>query len=202
MYIVVITGGLGAGKSVAADYYASRGAVVIDLDEVSQRLLQPGSPVADEVVEAFGEGILAPDGTIDRSALAEVAFASDESCATLNEIVHPAVASDVLPGLTDMGLLQNPPAVVVLVVPLLVEAPVYAEIADIVLTVEAEEDERIARVTARGMEEADARARIARQSTAAERASLADFIVPNVGSLEDFRSRLAQIWDEVVVSGA
>lgn len=201
MYIVAITGGIGAGKSVAADYFASRGAVVIDLDDVAHRLLTPGTPVFDRVVEAFGPGVVAEDGSIDRAALAETAFSSDEATAGLNSIVHPAVASEVMPGLTDMGLLQNPPPLVVLIVPLLVEAPVYAEIADIIVTIEATEETRIERAVGRGMAEDDVRARISRQSTGAERAALADYVVPNVGSQDDFESRLAQIWDEVVVSG-
>ncbi len=108
-----------------------------------------------------------------------------------------------MPGLTDMGLLQNPPPLVVLVVPLLVEAPVYAEIADIVVTIEAAEETRIAacgrarngRVRTRGPASA-------RQATGAERAALADYVVPNAGTPEDFEARLAQIWDEVVVSGS
>jgi dephospho-CoA kinase len=202
MYIVAVTGGIGAGKSVAARYFASRGAVIIDLDEVAHRLLQPDGPVCERLVNAFGDGILAEDGTIDRAALAQVGFASDEAAARLNAIMHPAVASDVMPGLTDMGLLQNPPPLVVLIVPLLVEAPVYAEIADIIITIEASEEDRVARAVGRGMDEADVRARMARQSTAAERAAVSDYIVPNVGSREDFESRLAQIWDEVVVSGS
>jgi len=202
MYIVAVTGGIGAGKSVAADYFASRGAVVIDLDDVAHRLLEPGRPVYERVVAVFGEEILAEDGSVDRAALAEVAFSSDEATAKLNAIVHPAVASEVMPGLTDMGLLQNPPPLVVLVVPLLVEAPVYAEIADIIVTIEATEEARIERAVARGMAEEDVRARISRQSTGAERAALADYVVPNVGAQEDYETRLGQIWDEVVVSGA
>lgn len=202
MYIVAVTGGIGAGKTVAAEYFATRGAVVIDLDDVAHRLLQSGTPVFERVVEQFGDEILAEDGTVDRAALAQVAFSSDESTAKLNEIVHPAVASEVMPGLTDMGLLQNPPPLIVLVVPLLVEATVYAETADLVVTIEASEESRIARCVERGMAEEDVRARIARQSTAAQRAALADYIVPNVGSREEYENRLAQIWDEVVVSGS
>lgn len=202
MYIVAITGGIGAGKTVAAEYFASRGAVVIDLDDVARRLLQPGTTVFDRVVAEFGDEILAEGGGVDRDALARTAFSSDARTEKLNEIVHPAIASEVMPGLTDMGLLQNPPPLVVLVVPLLVEAPVYAEVADLVVTIEAAEHARIARCVERGMSEQDVRARIARQSTAAQRAALADYIVPNVGTREEYEDRLAQIWDEVVVSGS
>jgi dephospho-CoA kinase len=202
MYIVAITGGIGAGKTIAADYFASRGAVVIDLDDVARGVLQPGTAVFARVVEAFGDEILDDGGAIDRAKLADVAFASDEATQRLNAIMHPAIASEVMPGLTDMGLLQNPPPLVVLVVPLLVEAPVYAEIADVIVTIEATVEDRIARVVERGMDEADARARVARQSTAAERAALADYVIPNAGTPEDYEARLAQIWDEVVVSGS
>jgi dephospho-CoA kinase len=116
--------------------------------------------------------------------------------------MHPAVASEVMPGLTDMGLLQNPPPVVVLVVPLLVEAPVYSEFADVVVSIEAPVDERVQRAVDRGMEEADVRQRMERQSSDAQRANVADHIIPNVGSEEEFRKRLETFWDEVITRGA
>jgi dephospho-CoA kinase len=202
MFAIALTGGIGAGKSVAAEYFASRGAVVIDLDDVATRLLEPWTETCTAVVAEFGNDILGPDGRVDRAKLASVAFADDESAARLNSIVHPAVASEVMPGLTDMGLLQNPPPVVVLVVPLLVEAPVFSEYADVIVTIEAPEDERIARAVDRGMDESDVRLRMERQSTGAERASIADHIIPNVGSEDEFRERLDAFWNEVVTSGA
>ena len=97
MYAIALTGGIGAGKSVAAEYFASRGAVVIDLDGVATRLLEPWTDTCTAVVAEFGNDILGPDGRVDRAKLARVAFADDESAARLNRIMHPAVASEVMP---------------------------------------------------------------------------------------------------------
>ena len=200
MYIVALTGGIGAGKTTAARHFQSRGAVVIDMDEAARRLLEPGTEVHDRIVEEFGDQILDGDGRIDRAKLADVAFASPEDSARLNGIVHPALACDILPGLTEMGLLLNPPPLVVMDIPMLVEAQVFAEISDIVLTISAPEDMRVARTVARGMDEADVRRRIACQASEEDRILLADEVIVNVGTQEDFIAELDRFWDEVVVN--
>jgi len=202
MYIVSVTGGLAAGKSEACDYFRTRGAVVIDLDDVARRLLSARGPVVPQIVEAFGGDVLAEDGSVDRSRLAVKAFSSYENAQRLNSIVHPAVASDVMPGLTEMGLLQNPPPLVVLCVPMLVEAPVFGEIADVVLTLSAPEEERVRRAVARGMAEDDARARISCQATDAQRESMADWVIVNDGTREALAKHLERFWDEVVEGAA
>lgn len=202
MFTIVVTGGLAAGKTTANEYFRSRGAVVIDLDSVGHRLLAPGTDVHRRLVETFGDGILDESGTIDRASLAAAAFRSYETAMRLNSIVHPAIAAEVLPGLTEMGLLQNPPPLVVVDVPLLVEAPVYAEMADIVLAISAPEESRIARAVARGMAEGDARARMGSQATDMQRAAMADYEIVNDSTLEDFRAALARFWHEVVEGAA
>lgn len=199
MHIVALAGGIGSGKSVAADYFRSRGAVILDLDDVARRLLRPGCVTNKEVVAAFGDDLLDSSGGIDRSALAARAFASRSNGMLLNSIVHPAVARDVLPGLTDMGLLQNPPAVVVLVVPMLVEAPVYGEVADVVLAITADEEERVRRVVLRGMDEADVRRRVDCQATDAQRQAVADVTIANDDTIETFLTALGEFWDGVVL---
>jgi len=202
MYIVAVTGGLAAGKTEACDFLRSRGAVVIDLDDVAHRLLAAGSPVVEQLASAFGDDILAEDGSVDRARLAAKAFASYENAQLLNAIVHPAVASDVMPGLTEMGLLQNPPPLVVLCVPMLVEAPVFAEIADVVLAISAPEEARVERAVARGMSEADARSRIRCQATDPQREAIADRVIINDGTHEQLMEELARFWDEVVEGAA
>ena len=198
MYIVTVTGGLAAGKGVACDYFHSRGAVVIDLDDVARRFLAPGHKIAEKLAEEFGDNILDDSGGIDRAKLAKQAFEDDASTLRLNKIVHPAVASEVLPGLTEMGLLQNPPRYVVLDVPMLVEAPVYIEMADVVVAISAPEEMRVARAVDRGMDEVDARARIARQATESERQALADIVIVNATTREEFLAALERFWDGVV----
>lgn len=194
MFVILVTGGLGAGKSTAAKYFGTRGAVVLDLDEIGHRLLRPGSPAHPALIAAFGEEVVAEDGTIDRPALAKLAFASHKSAAKLNSIMHPAVFKDIGPGLTQMGLLPAPPQVVVLEVPLLVEAPEFTEFADEVLAVVAPLEQRVARAVAGGMPEADARARIGCQATDEERIRIADHVVINAGTLEAFLDELERFW--------
>ncbi len=199
MYIVALTGGIGSGKSTAAHHFASKGAVVIDLDEAARRLVVPGTEVFDRVLTEFGEGVLDADGNVDRKKLADAAFASPADSERLNRIVHPALARDILPGLTEMGLLLNPPPLVVMEVPMLVEAQVFAEVSDIVLAISAPLDMRVARCVARDMSEADARRRAACQSSEEDRILLADQVIVNVGTETEFLAELDRFWDEVVV---
>ncbi|MBS3957332.1 MAG: dephospho-CoA kinase [Clostridiales bacterium] len=202
MYVLAVTGGLGAGKTTAAEYFRGRGAVVLSLDDIARRQLAIGTMVYQRVVEEFGESILGPDGSIDVRHLAREAFSSPERAHALNAIVHPAVLRELAPGLTEMGLLLNPPRVVVLDVPLLVEAPAFAELATDTLAIAASVETRVARAIARGMSEVDVRARIVCQATDAERQAIADFVIDNDGTPEEFLIKLARFWDEKVDGGA
>ncbi len=198
MFVLVVTGGIGAGKTSAMEFFRQKGAVVLALDDIAKHQLEPNSEVYSEVVAEFGEGIVGQSGRIDPQALAREAFVSPESAARLNEIVHPAVLRDVGPGLTEMGLLPNPPQMVVLDVPLLVEAPVFAELGDTVLAISAPEEERIRRAVKLGMDEDDVRARIACQASDGEREAIADHVIRNDGTLDDFRASLERFWDKVI----
>ncbi len=202
MQVIVVTGGIGSGKTTATEYFRSRGAVVLDLDRTAHSLLEPGNQPHSEIVEAFGPQVLDARGHIDRSALAETAFASKQSCAQLNAIMHPAVAEEVLARLGDLRKQDDPPRVVVLEVPLLVEAPLFADVADTILAVSAEEGMRIRRCIAFGRAEDDARARLACQATDAEREAIADRTISNEGTPEEFLAELERFWDEVVESRA
>lgn len=201
MFVLVITGGLGAGKSTAAEFFRARGATVIDLDDVAARALVPGAGVLDALSQEFGPGVIALDGSLDRTALARAAFASRESGERLNEIVHPVVAREVGPAIQEIRLLPNQPSVVVLEVPLLAEAPLYAELGDAVLAISAPVESRVQRAVARGMDEADARQRIACQATDAEREALATAVVVNDGEEGAFLGKLERFWDERVAQG-
>lgn len=202
MQVIVLTGGLGAGKSTAARFFRERGAVVLDLDAVAANFLSPGSPVLDAVAREFGgSDVLLADGRLDRPALARVVFASPEATRRLNALVHPAVVREVGPSIADLRLLPDPPPVVVIEVPLLVEAPVFAELADHVVAVVAPESIRIARAVESGFSEPDARRRIRSQASDAERAELADVVIVNDGSIDRFTSSLERFWEEYVVDG-
>ncbi|MBF4510480.1 MAG: dephospho-CoA kinase [Aeromicrobium sp.] len=200
MYVLALTGGLGSGKSTAADVFAERGAVVIDCDDIARTLLDEAPVVRDRVVEAFGPGVLGADGRIDRAALADAAFVSAEATAMLDAIVHPAVLAAIAGALDTLALQGEPPRVVVLVVPLLAESPLFLEPVDAVLAISATEDARIERAVARGMTREDAERRIARQAGDGERRAIADHVIDNDGDLESFRRAIIEFWESVVMS--
>src|SRR5579863_8301516 len=91
MLAVGLTGGIGSGKSSVADLLVERGAVLVDADQVARDVVAPGGPAYQPLIDRFGAGIVAADGTIDRQALAKVAFADEESRLALNAITHPAI---------------------------------------------------------------------------------------------------------------
>jgi dephospho-CoA kinase len=203
MRVVVITGGIGAGKSTAAEFLRDKGAVTIDADRIATQVLEKGSPVLARVAEEFGPDVLLADGSLDRASLAREAFCSQERTDRLNAIVHPAVAREIGPAVADLRLLPDPPSVVVLEVPLLAEAPVFAQIADVVLAIVAPQELRVQRAVASGFSEDDARRRLAVQATDAERAALADVVIVNDTTKERFLGELANVWSEwLAVGGA
>jgi dephospho-CoA kinase len=198
MYVLAVTGGIGSGKSTAAALFGERGAVVIDLDDMAKALIGPGAPLVEAVADAFGRDLLTADGGIDHAKLAALAFASPESAAKLDAIMHPGVIAAIGGALDMLDAQAEPPAVVVLEIPLLVEAPGLFNVIDAVLAVSADEDTRLERLAARGMTEDDARARMAAQATDAERRGIADWVIDNDGSQKSFIRELTVFWDREV----
>jgi dephospho-CoA kinase len=198
MLTIILTGGLGAGKSTAARYLASRGAVVIDLDEISRSVLAPGTPAEEAVIAEFAaDGVTSPDGALDREALARAAFATPQSVRRLNAIVHPAVTEALSAVMEEIGDSPDPPEVVAVEVPLLTEAPWLAAVVDSVLAIEAPVEARIARAGRRGIEEDDARRRIALQAEDSHRAALAEEVIVNDGTEREFVAKLSEYWDRL-----
>jgi len=198
VFVLVITGGLGAGKSTAASYYRDRGATVVDVDEVARDLMTPGSPVLSQVAQAFGPEVIRPDGSLDRAALAQVAFVTAQTVTALDSIVHPAVSDAVTTLVDELATSADPPDVLVLEVPLLTEDPGLAALADEVLSIEAPVAERVARAGRRGIDDEDAQRRIAVQASDADRALLAGEVIVNAGDERAFEARLADYWDRRV----
>lgn len=194
MSAVGLTGGIGSGKSEVARMLAARGAVVVDSDALAREAVAPGTPGLAAVVEQFGPAVLAPDGSLDRAALAAVVFADAGRKAALEAIVHPYVErrSRELAAAAPAG------AVVVHDVPLLVEKQLQDRY-DVVVVVDVDEQEQVRRLVAvRGMSEADARARIAAQASREERLAVADLVLPNGGGLDALRARVDDLWAELV----
>jgi len=196
MLKVGLTGGIGAGKSAVSSGLAAYGAVVIDADAIAREVVGPGTPGLDAVVAEFGEGVLAPDGTLDRAGLGAIVFADGERLAALNGIVHPLVAE------RSAVLMEEAEAagarVVVYDVPLLVEnnlGPLY----DVVVVVDAPDEVRVERVAAnRGMAPERVRDRIRAQADRDARLAAADLVVDNSGTPEELRERVAGLWRDLL----
>ncbi|WP_410876707.1 dephospho-CoA kinase [Nocardia sp. A7] len=190
MLRIGLTGGMGAGKSTVARTLVELGAVLIDSDAIAREVVAPGTPGLAALVEEFGERILSPDGSLDRPALAAVAFADDVSRGKLNAITHPLV------GARTAELIGDAPAdaVVVQDIPLLVENGL-APLMQLVVVVGAEEATRLRRlVEHRGVAEADARARIAAQATDDQRRAVADVWLDNNGAPEVVQAQVRELW--------
>jgi dephospho-CoA kinase len=149
-----LTGGIGSGKSTVSALLAERGARIVDADVLAREAVAAGSPGLAAVVDAFGDGVLSADGSLDRPVLAAVVFGDPAARATLDGIVHPLVRARAVELITAMP--QD--AVVVQDIPLLVETG-QASAFDLVLVVEADPEVRVARLVQRGLAEDDARAR-------------------------------------------
>jgi len=195
MYVLAVTGGIGSGKTTAARLLGDLGATVIALDDLAKGLTSAGGPLVDAVIAAFGEGVRAADGGVDHKALAELAFASPEAARRLDGIVHPGVYAAVAGALDLLVEVPEPPAVVVLDIPLLAEAAEFFDFVDGVLVVSSDEDTRLARLLARGMSEEDVRSRMALQASDAERRAIADYMVENDGTMQRLEAELVDFFD-------
>ena len=190
MVLIGLTGGIGAGKSTISTELAARGAVIIDADAITRALQQPGAPVFDAMVQRFGPGILAPDGTLDRRAVADIVFPDPAALADLNTIVHPAVGAEIGRQLVDEAETDH---IVILDVPLLVESG--RDDLGGTIVVDCDPELAIARLVAhRGFREKDARARIARQVGREQRLAHADFVIHNDSDRRDLEPQIEALW--------
>jgi dephospho-CoA kinase len=185
-----LTGGIGSGKSTVSALLVEKGAVLVDADAIVREVQEPGTPVFQAMVERFGEGIVAPDGTLDRAAVAAIVFADPDELNALNGIVHPAVTDEMT---RRREAQADTDATVILDIPLLVESK-YSGLAGIIV-VDVDPEIAVARlVEHRGFSEEDARARISRQASRDERLAVADFVVDNSGDLTALRAEVDRCW--------
>ena len=198
MITVGLTGGIGSGKSTVAELLTSYGAVVVDADVLAREAVAPGTPGLARVVEEFGPGVLAADGSLDRSRLASLVFGNPERLAALNAIVHPYVAARRAE-LTEAAAAAHADAVVVFDVPLLVENGLTDY--DVVVVVDASAETQLRRlVDVRGMDESQARARMAAQAGREERRAVADVVIDNDRDLAHLREQVVHLWARLTAS--
>jgi dephospho-CoA kinase len=185
-----LTGGIGSGKSTVAELFAAHGVPVIDADHIARELVIPGSPALDEIVAAFGPGMLGPDGTLDRSALRRRVFAQATAKHRLEAILHPRIRAEMERRAADLEV-----PYCLLVIPLLVEAE-FGDLVSRVLVVDVPEALQVARtVTRDGVTAARARAILRSQATRTERLGAADDVLVNTGNRAELARRVADLHD-------
>lgn len=192
MITIGLTGGIGSGKSTVSSRLAELGAFIVDADLVAREIVEPGQPALAELAEAF-DGVLNPDGTLNRAELARQAFATPEATKKLNAITHPRIRART-EELFKQGR-ESGAEVLVYDMPLLIENGEVNKV-DHVLVVDAPDELRIERlVQHRGLDEDDARRRIAAQIDRETRLSAADTVLDNSASLEDLLTQVDGFWD-------
>jgi dephospho-CoA kinase len=190
--VIGLTGGIGAGKSTVGAMLVARGAVLIDGDRIVREIQEPGAAAFDPIVERFGPGVVAADGTLDRSALAAIVFSDPAALADLNAITHPLVLAGMQ---RRVAACAGTDDVVVLDIPLLAEGGRERWDMAGVVVVDAPIDVAVQRLVAqRGMADDDARARIANQATREQRRALADVVIDNSGDLEQLEGEVDRAW--------
>jgi dephospho-CoA kinase len=193
--LVGLTGGIGSGKSTVAGMLADRGAWIVDADAVARSVVEQGSPALAALQERFGDGIVGPDGALDRPALGRLAFVDEQSRKDLEAITHPAINAEFL------RRMQEAPegSIVVCDVPLLAESPqAQARGYPVVVVVEAPRLLRLERLEERGVPREDAEARMAAQASDEERRAIATHVIDNSGDLAHLERQVDELWSDLV----
>lgn len=196
MPLIALTGGIASGKSTIARRLAEHGAVIVDADQIVRDVQAPGSPVLDRIAETFGADVIAPDGALDRAALGARVFGDAELLKRLNAIVHPAVRAESQRRF-ERAVADDPQAVVVYDVPLLVEARVD-DPWDTIVVAHAPASERLRRlVELRGMDERAAQERIDAQVSDDKRLAIADVVIDTAGELAETHRQTDALWERI-----
>ena len=201
--LVALTGGIASGKSTVARRLRELGAVVVDADQVARDVVEPGTPSLARIAEEFGPTVIAADGSLDRAALGAIIFGDEAARQTLNAITHPAVGERSR-ALFAAAHDADPDGVVVYDVPLLVNerGEGRASEFDRVIVVSADEETRVRRlVELRGMDEADARRRIASQAPESARLAIADDVIDANGTLDETLAQVDALWSTLRAVG-
>ena len=191
MLVVALTGGIGAGKSLVAQYFSELGARVVDADQLSRIAIERGSEGFDEVITRFGESILR-NGDIDRKALGEIIFKDKSAKADLEAIIHPRVRELFFEVVSDLAADE----ILIYEIPLLVETGAASNF-DQIVTVEADLEIRKSRLLKRGMFISEIESRLAAQASPSEREAVATHIIENSGDEDQLLRKVENLWEEL-----
>jgi dephospho-CoA kinase len=191
MLVVALTGGIGAGKSLVAQYFSELGARVVDADQLSRIAIERGSEGFDEVITRFGESVLR-NGDIDRKALGEIIFKDKGAKADLEAIIHPRVRELFFEVVNDLAADE----ILIYEIPLLVETGAASNF-DQIITVEADLEIRKARLLKRGMFISEIESRLAAQASPAEREAVATHVIENSGDEDQLLRKVENLWEEL-----
>ena len=195
-FVVGLTGGIGSGKSLAAQFFSQLGALVIDADQLARSAIERGSEGFDEVLLRFGDNVL-KNGDIDRVALGQIVFENPQAKKDLEEIIHPRIRAEFEEAVASL----NPGQIMVYEIPLLVETKATDRF-DFVITVESDPEVRKQRLRARGMFHSDIEKRMASQATEEERRAVADCVLTNDGTEDDLLRQVENIWESTILPRA
>ena len=191
-YVVGLTGGIGSGKSAAADLFAAHGAAVIDTDAIAHAMTAAGGMAMPAIRAEFGDAVVAADGALDRAAMRAIAFADPAARKRLEAILHPLIRAE-----SERRIAAAAAHYVILMVPLLVESGSYRERVNRVAVVDCREETQIARVMSRnGLARPEIERILAAQATRAERLAAADDIIDNDGDIAALLPQIERLHGE------
>ena len=189
MLVVGLTGGIGSGKSLAAQFFAELGALVIDADQLARDAIERGSEGFDQLIATFGDSIL-HNGLVDRRALGELVFRDAEAKKKLEAIIHPIVRKEFEEAVASLENDQ----ILIYEIPLLFETKAM-ERFDYIVTVEADMQLRKERLLKKGLRNSEIESRIAAQASREERESIADQVFENDGSEDELLRSVENLWE-------
>jgi dephospho-CoA kinase len=198
VYCVGVTGGIGSGKSSAAALFAERGAGIVDTDDIAHEMTRPGGRAMPAIITAFGPGIAAADGSLDRAVMRQRVFAEPAQRKVLEGILHPLIRAEARDRVS-----SSTAPYVMLVVPLLLETGGYPDLVRRVLVIDCEESQQISRTMQRSaLTEEAVRAIMAAQLPRQQRLAGADDVLLNDGDLSRLRSQIDHLHDRYLALAA
>ena len=197
MKIIGLTGNIASGKSLVASMLENYGAKVIDVDDIAKKIVEPGEPTWDKIVENFGKDILNPDNTLNRKALGDVIFNDEEKRKKLNDITHPVIIQTARDKVEQYK--RDNAQVVIIEAALIVEKGGLKDLIEKLIVVSSDKESQIDRLRSRNelsMEEA--LSRINSQMPTTEKIKHADYIIDNSGTVDDTEKQVDELWGKII----